>query len=170
MALSVVGKISEVIYVRLDPKQDLLEAIKEKAREHDIKTGLVMDITGSLLKARVQRFPPAASSGSENVRIEVVELQGPVEATGHGIIGMTKGSGGVGEYKDGEPYVHVHVVLTTAGETVCGHLMPGTFIRSHLDISHFTIVLAKVEGVDLTAAFRQTADGKGRIYHDLKPA
>ena len=168
MAYSVTGKLSEVIYVRLDPKQDLLAAIKEAAREHNIKTGVVMDITGSLTKARIQRFPPNA--GSEKVRIEVVDVEGPVEATGHGIIGMTQGSGGIGEYKDGEPYVHVHMVLTTAGETVCGHLMPGTFIRSHLDVSHFTIVLGKVEGVELTAAFRPTADGKGRIYHDLKPA
>ena len=170
MPLSIPGKLTEVIYVRLDPKQDLLEAIKQAAKENNIKTGLVMDITGSLTKARVQRFPHNPDAASANVRIEVVELQGPVEATGHGIIGMTSGSGGIGEYVDGEPYVHVHVVLTTAGETVCGHLMPGTFIRSHLDVSHFTIVLGKVEGVSLTAAFRKTEDGKGRIYHDLKKA
>ena len=167
---SISGKLSEIIYVRLDKDQDLLAAIKQAAREHNIKTGVVIDITGSLTKARIQQFPPAASSGSANVRIEVIDVQGPVEATGHGIIGTTKGSGGIGEYKDGEPYVHVHVVLTSAGETVCGHLMPGTFVRSHLDVSHFTIILGKVEGVDLTAAFRETPDGKGRIYHDLKAA
>jgi predicted DNA-binding protein with PD1-like motif len=168
MSHVVPGKLTEVYYVRLDPNEDLLAAIKQAARDYNIKTGVVMDITGSLTKARVQRFPPNA--GSEKVRIEVIDIEGPVEATGHGIIGMTQGSGGIGEYKDGEPYVHVHMVLTTNGETVCGHLMPGTFIRSHLDVSHFTIVLGKMEGVSLTAAFRPTADGKGRIYHDLKSA
>jgi predicted DNA-binding protein with PD1-like motif len=83
---------------------------------------------------------------------------------------MTEGSGGIGEYKDGEPYVHVHMVVTSADQTICGHLMPGTFVRSHLDVSHFTIVLAKAEGVSLKAAFQATEDGKGRIYHDLQPA
>ena len=165
---SVAGKITEVIYVRLDKDQDLLAAIMQAAKEHNIKTGMVMDITGSLTRARVQRFPPGGQS--EKVRIEVIEVEGPIEATGHGIIGMTQGSGGIGEYKDGEPYVHVHMVITALDGTICGHLMPGTFVRSHLPESHFTIILGKVEGVALTAAFKPTADGKGRIYHDLQAA
>jgi predicted DNA-binding protein with PD1-like motif len=168
MSYSVTGKLSELIYVRLDKDEDLLAAIKQAAREHDIKAGMVIDITGSLTRARLQKFPD--KSNSEHVRIEVVEIEGPLEATGHGIIGMTEGSGGIGEYKDGEPYVHVHMVVTSAGETICGHLMPGSFVRSHLEQSHFTIILGKAEGVSLTAAFKPTADGKGRIYHDLKPA
>lgn len=168
MPYSVSATLSELIFVRLDKGQDLLEAIKQAAREHDIKTGMVIDITGSVTRARLQKFP--SKDNSENVRIEVVELEGPMEVTGHGIIGITEGSGGVGEYRDGEPYVHVHMVMTSADGTICGHLMPGTFVRSHLEVSHFTIVLGKAAGVSLTAAFKKTADGKGRIYHDLKPA
>lgn len=168
MPTSVVGKLSELIYVRLDKGQDLLAAIKDAAREHNIKAGVVLDITGSLTKARVQKFKNTDNSAS--TRIEVIEIEGPLEASGHGIIGHTQGSGGIGEYKDGEPYVHVHVTLTNANMTICGHLMPGTFVRSHLDVSHFTIIIGKAEGVDLTAAFQPTPDGKGRIYHDLKPA
>ncbi|TPE47108.1 PCC domain-containing protein [Amaricoccus solimangrovi] len=168
MSYSVKGKLAELIYVRLDKGEDLLQAIKDAAVEHDIKTGAVLDITGSVTKARVQKFPGKTNDAA--VRIEVVEIDGPLEMTGHGIIGMTEGSGGIGEYKDGEPYVHVHVVVTSADYTICGHLMPGTFIRSHLEKSHFTIILAKTEGVSLTAAFEQTPDGKGRIYHDLKSA
>ena len=166
MPYSVSGKLSELIYVRLDKDQDLLEGIKQACRDHDIKTGVVIDITGGLTKARLQKFPNKVHS--EKVRIGVIEMEGPLEATGHGIIGMTRGSGGIGEYKDGEPYVHVHMVVSSADETLCGHLMPGTFVRSHLGISHFTIILAKAEGVGLTAAFQETADGKGRIYHDLQ--
>ena len=166
MPYSVSGKLSELIYVRLDKDQDLLEGIKQACRDHDIKTGVVIDITGGLTKARLQKFPNKVHS--EKVRIGVIEMEGPLEATGHGIIGMTRGSGGIGEYKDGEPYVHVHMVVSSADETLCGHLMPGTFVRSHLGISHFTIILAKAEGVALAAAFQETADGKGRIYHDLQ--
>jgi len=64
--------------------------------------------------------------------------------------------------------VKVHLVVSSAGETLCGRLMPGTIVRSHLDVSHFTVVLAKVDNVSLTAAFKETADGRGRIYHELK--
>jgi len=166
MAFSVSGKLSELIYVRLDKDQDLLAGIKQACVDHDIKTGAVIDITGGLTKARLQKFPSKVND--EKVRIGVTEMEGPLEATGHGIIGMTRGSGGIGEYKDGEPYVHVHMVVSSADETLCGHLMPGTFVRSHLGISHFTIILAKAEGVALAAAFQETADGKGRIYHDLQ--
>lgn len=165
---SVSGKLSELIYVRLDKDQDLLAGIKQAVIEHNIKTGLVIDITGGLTKARLQKFP--AIGDSEKTRIGIVELEGPLEATGHGIVGTTRGSGGIGEYKDGEPYVHVHMVVSSAEKTLCGHLMPGTFVRSHLGISHFTIVLAKAEDVSLAAAFQETADGKGRIYHDLQKA
>ena len=166
MPFSVSGKLSELIYVRLDKDQDLLAGIKQACVDHDITTGAVIDITGGLTKARLQKVPSKVHD--EKVRIGVTEMEGPLEATGHGIIGMTRGSGGIGEYKDGEPYVHVHMVVSSADETLCGHLMPGTFVRSHLGISHFTIILAKAEGVALAAAFQETADGKGRIYHDLQ--
>jgi hypothetical protein len=48
--------------------------------------------------------------------------------------------------------------------------MPGTLVRSHMDITHFTIILGKVEGVSLTKASMDDAHGKKRVYHDLKPA
>ncbi|WP_417725681.1 PCC domain-containing protein [Salipiger sp.] len=168
MSYSVKAKLTELIFVRLDKGQDLLQAVKDAAVEHDVEAGVVVDITGSVTKARVQKFK--SKSHDPSTRIEVIELEGPLELTGHGIIGTTEGSGGIGEYKDGEPYVHIHVVVTSADETICGHLMPGTLVRSHLEVSHFTIVLAKAEGVNLKAAFKATEDGKGRIYHDLTPA
>lgn len=165
---SVTAKLSDLVFVRLRKGEDLLQAIKAAAVEHDIKAGVVIDITGSVTKARVQKFKNKSHDPSS--RIEVVEIDGPMELTGHGIIGYTEGSGGIGEYKDGEPYVHIHVVVTSADQTICGHLMPGTLVRSHLDKTHFTIVLGKAEGVNLTAAFEPTEDGKGRIYHELTKA
>jgi predicted DNA-binding protein with PD1-like motif len=166
MPKSVTAKLSELIFLRLDKGQDLLQAVKDAAREHDVRSGVVIDITGSVTKARVQKFKNKSHDASS--RIEVVEIDGPLELTGHGIIGTTEGSGGIGEYKDGEPYVHIHVVVTSADTTICGHLMPGTLVRSHLEKTHFTIVLGKAEGASLTARFAPTEDGKGRIYHDLE--
>ena len=170
MAKSVSGKFSEIIWVQLDGGQDLLQGIKDTCREHNIKTGVVIDITGGLTKARLQKFKKAGDH-SESLRIGVVDIEGPLEATGHGIIGMTRGTGGIGGYVDGDVYVHVHMVVTTGGdnaETLVGHLMPGTFVRSHLKESHFEVVLGKMEGVELTAVIAKSADGKGRILHELE--
>jgi len=163
---SVSGKLSEMIYVQLGKDADLLAALKQAVVENDIKTGVVVSITGGLVKARLQKFE--TKSHDAKIRVGVVEIAGPMKVTGNGLIGMTRGSGGMGEYVDGEPYVKVHVVVSSADQTLCGQLMAGTIVRSHLDVSHFTVVLAKVENVSLTAAFKETDDGKGRIYHELK--
>jgi predicted DNA-binding protein with PD1-like motif len=162
------GKISEVIYVQIGKDADLLAALKQAVVQNDIKTGIVVDITGGLIKATLQKFE--TKSHDPKIRVGVVEMEGPLKVSGHGLIGMTRGTGGMGDYKDGEPYVKVHLVVSSCDETYCGQLMPGTIVRSHLDMSHFTVVLAKVENVSLTAAFTPTEDGKGRIYHELRPA
>ncbi len=166
MLNSVSGKISEVIYVQLAKDADLLAGLRQAVMENDIKTGVVISITGGLVKARLQKFE--SKSHDPKVRVGVIEMEGPLKVTGHGLIGMTRGTGGMGDYKDGAPYIKVHLVVSSADETLCGQLMPGTIVRSHLDVSHFTVVLAKVENVSLTAAFKETEDGKGRIYHELK--
>ena len=162
---SVSGKISDVIYVQLAKDADLLAALRQAVMENNIKTGVVLSITGGLAKARLQKFE--SKSHDPKVRVGVVEIEGPLKVTGHGLIGMTRGTGGMGDYKDGAPYIKVHLVVSSADETLCGQLMPGTIVRSHLDVSHFTVVLAKVASVSLTAAFKETEDGKGRIYHEL---
>jgi predicted DNA-binding protein with PD1-like motif len=158
MPHGVIGKISDIIYLRLDKDQDLYEAIKQAARDYDIKTGVVIDITGGLTKGRFQKFV----SKGDHAKMDIVEIEGPIESSGHGYVGMTEGSN--------EPYVHVHITGTTADETICGHLMPGTLVRSHMDVTHFTIILGKVEGVSLTKASMDDGHGKKRVYHDLKPA
>ena len=168
MIKCVSGKFSEVIYVQIEKDADLLAALKQAVVENDIKTGIVIDITGGLIKARLQKFE--TKSHDPKLRIGVVDMEGPLKASGHGLIGMTRGTGGMGEYEDGTPYVKVHMVVSSCDETYCGQLMPGTIVRSHLGVSHFTVVLAKVENVSLTAAFTETEDGKGRIYHELKTA
>lgn len=160
------GKLSEMIYVQLGKDADLLAALKQAVVENDIKTGVVVSITGGLVKARLQKFE--TKSHDPQIRVGVIDMDGPMKVTGHGLIGMTRGTGGMGDYRDGDPYVKVHLVVSSADETLCGQLMPGTIVRSHLDVSHFTVVLAKVENVSLTAAFTETRDGKGRIYHELK--
>jgi predicted DNA-binding protein with PD1-like motif len=170
------GKLESVIYARLEPHADLYREIKRICKENNVKTGVVMTITGALEKARLQLMSTAiAKTGTP----EVVELTGPFEASGHGIIGTFResNSGGIfaGE-EGGSAYLHIHLTLTLgSGENVktyCGHLIEGCTVRSHHALSHFTIVIGKVAGVELELAVDRDARlpgyADGLRYHALR--
>ncbi|WP_197424405.1 PCC domain-containing protein [Bradyrhizobium yuanmingense] len=164
--------------------------------EHDIKTGVLLDCTGSLANCRVMRFPHDESHLHHGAGIDIVNIRGGLEVTASGIIGtgwvpdksvtppaaialegMT--GWGFGGFKGHEtPYCHVHIVVTNNSETVCGHLLEGSYLhpkpapdkvdkvsgRGNVP-EHFTVAIAKVSGVTL----RMVADKAG-VYHDLVPA
>jgi predicted DNA-binding protein with PD1-like motif len=167
----VVGRMGRVIVTRLEPNEDLLEAIRGVVKRSDIKAGVVLSITGALTKAVFQKFMPGQS------QIGVVQIDGPMEVSGHGVIGQVvapqrgKEPFGVGGYVDGEPYVHVHVTVTTATQTVCGHLMPGCTVRSNHPVSHFTIFIAEIDGVALELQGSEIEGSHGKQfagYHALR--
>ena len=171
MMSEIAGRMGRVIVSRLEPNEDLLVAIRDIVRSYDIKAGVVLSITGSLTRAVLQHFV----SGQK--QIGVVEFNGPMEVSGHGIVGWVTSPGrgkepfGVGRYVDGEPYVHVHVTVTTPTETLCGHLMEGCTVRSNHPISHFTIMVAEIEGVALKMRVDAAREGEGKgfgVYHELR--
>ena len=162
--------MGRVVVTRLEPNEDLLDAITNIVRRHRIRAGVVLSITGAINKAVLQHF----ASGQQ--QIGVVEAQGPMEVSGHGIVGWVvapergKKPFGVGRYVDGEPYVHVHVTVTTATETICGHLMKGCTVRSLHPTSHFTIMVAEIYGVALNLRGEEDNGSEGRPfrgYHEL---
>jgi len=160
------GTLGEVFFLRMAPEEDLLAGLSAAVKEAGIETGIVTAITGSLQRARLQCFPHV---GRECGSVDVLDLEGPFEVTGQGLIGKTRGSGGVGGYREGEPYVHVHLVVTGALGTWCGHLMEGCTVRSHHQLSHFTFAIVPVTGVDLTMVARPAEGSKpGYVYHELK--
>ncbi|MGX7680826.1 PCC domain-containing protein [Jatrophihabitans sp. DSM 45814] len=145
------GDIERVIYARFDAGADLLLSLREVIKSENITTGLILDLTGALNVARLQHFKEL---GDPESKVSVVEIPGPMEASGGGIIGRCVGTGGVGGYVDGEPYVHCHLTVNSSVHTFMGHLMEGTIIRApHYGRgntkSHFTVVLGQVRGVDL---------------------
>ncbi|MGY2932998.1 putative DNA-binding protein with PD1-like motif [Bradyrhizobium sp. GM6.1] len=170
------GKIEEVIYARLEAGEDLLLAILDICKQHDIKTGVLLDATGSMESVRVQRFPHQPRKG--NSGIDIVEIPGQLEVSAHGIIGM----GWVPDQSVTEgrphsivqheaPYCHVHIVVSSASQTVCGHLMEGSPICRNTwngeakAPSHFSVAIAKVSGAVLRATYDKTG-----FYHDIVPA
>ncbi len=170
MPLIVGGNIEEVVYARLDAGADLLHGIQDVCNQRNIRTGYIF-VTGALLKARLQHYTgKLANEIANKMPVIPIEVNGPMEASGHGLIGEVyapslgdKTFGAAGDaWRHGDVYVHVHLVATNAEETICGHLLEGCTVRSPHPTSHFTIVIAKAKGVLL----RNVADEIGS-FHDL---
>ena len=174
MASTISGKLGEIIFARLDPKEDLRQGLLRVIKEQDIKSGVILSITGALEKARVHRF---LEVGLPTVQVGIHDVPGPMEASGHGIIGRF----GAPDFDEapvlfgeamghGEPYLHVHLTLASAKETVCGHLLDGTIIRSNYPTSHFTVIIARIEGAMLKMMVSPGEEpGKIDIGHELVP-
>ncbi|MDF0523245.1 DUF296 domain-containing protein [Bradyrhizobium yuanmingense] len=181
------GKIEEVIYARLEHGEDLLRALWDICEKHDVKTGVLLDATGTLDTVRLMRPPHQPRKGTDG--IDMVQMPGYLEVSAHGLIGMgwvpgpsvqlppafmteiDTGFGAAGFVGHKTPYCHVHITVTNSSETVCGHLMEGsTVCRNSYDgkaevPTHFSVVIAKVSGVIL----RANMDMRG-MYHDIIPA
>ena len=171
MPTSLVGDVERVIVAHLEVGEDLLEAIETIARDNDIRSGVVLSITGALARARLQHFKEGA--------IEVVEVEGPLEASGHGIIGKVRAPQygtttiGVAPLVHDGPYVHVHMTVSSESETICGHLMPGSPVWARHAVSHFTIMVARFSGVALYMAASgdpERADRGFGLHHVVEPS
>lgn len=166
------AKITDVIYAQLSQDEDLHNAILEICKRENIKTGMVLNIVGGLKKARLgMPIKPTAAESAPGHR----EWDGAIiECSGIGIIGQTletydRGVSGV-VHRAGEPYLHVHLTITVAGETFMGHLIEGCIVRSLTRQTHFTIVLAKVEGAILNCKLSKEKPEKyptGVPVHEL---
>lgn len=142
---------------------------------------MLLDATGSMETVRLQRFPHQARKGSSG--IDIVEILGQLEVSAHGIIGLgwspdksvtvpqelvpfSHGPNSLVEHEG--PYCHVHIVVSSASQTVCGHLMEGSQICRNTwngkakAPSHFSVAIAKVAGVILRATYDRTG-----YYHDI---
>lgn len=165
MMSEIVGRMGRVIVTRLEKNEDLLLAIRNVVKRSGMKAGVVLSITGAVTHAVLQKFMTGQQA------IGVVELEGPMEVSGHGIVGRVsapergKEPFGVGRYVDGDAYAHVHLTVTTPTQTLCGHLMEGCLVRSKHAISHFTIIIAEIEGAALS--MRSDPQQPGGLYHEL---
>ncbi|MFH1485281.1 MAG: DUF296 domain-containing protein, partial [Chloroflexota bacterium] len=82
MAYHIAGKMGEIVLARFEPGEDLLVGLRSVIKERGIKTGVILDCTGSLLRARLQKF--AQVGAAEKTPVVAVEIEGPLEASGHG--------------------------------------------------------------------------------------
>lgn len=145
------GSLKRVLFVHLDPDEDLYGAIAEVAKRERITTGVAVTVTGALSSTRLSTSVKAESVESPP---GCIELEGTAEVNGSGYFGITDEawSSPISQivYKAGEPFVHVHLTACVAGNTYTGHLLEGCRVRSLHPSSHFIVVLAEVDGVRLS--------------------
>lgn len=168
MHKQVVGQTGRVVLAQFEQDEDLMEGIHRVIKEQGLRTGWIASITGALQAARIRRYPSIADD-TEKLETAAVDVPGPIEASGHGIFGVVDAP----EMGDkpftkskllhGEPYVHVHLTVSNATETISGHLVRGgNLVKSIHPVSHFTVFIVEVVGAELQVR----AEGD-RAFHEL---
>jgi predicted DNA-binding protein with PD1-like motif len=165
---TVVGSIGRVVVAQFERDEDLLEGIRHVIKTEGLRTGYIPTITGVVKNSRLQRFPAEPTKKQPTV---TVELDGPLEASGSGLFGVVEAP----EQGDrpftlsnnvhGEPYVHVHLTVTSVNDTMSGHLMKGTLVNSYHPVSHFTVFFVETVGVELQIRCDDSPERLG--YHVL---
>ncbi len=121
------GQIGEVVALRLDQGEDVLDAITGAAKQLDLHTGVVVSGIGTLDRARLHHithtgYPP---------KNQFVEYEGPIELLSiHGLIA------------DHAP--HLHTCISIKETTYMGHLEPGCRVLYLAEIA-----IVRLEGVRL---------------------
>lgn len=135
------GLISEMILVRFDPGERLLEGLREVIRAEGIRLGLVVSGIGTLSDCRLHQavagYPPNLMTRHQ----EYLELKGSYEiASIQGIIA------------DGEP--HLHITVCEGSRTIAGHLEDGCVVMGVAEVA-----MLRSEG----AALRRVIRGPEKI-------
>jgi predicted DNA-binding protein with PD1-like motif len=152
--------IGTVLYAHLEPQEDVLESLLTLIEREQLKSGVILTITGALSEGRL----------SAPVRPEAVgESPGFIEFTG---LSEVQGGGYFGwnaddwhneksqiRFEKGRPHIHCHMSVSNGGNAYVGHLIHGCKVRSVYPLSHFVAVIAETPGVDLTLhASQETTD------------
>lgn len=121
------GRIGEVVALRLDQGEDVLDSIASAAKQLEIHSGVVISGIGTLDRARLHHithtgYPP---------KDEFVEYEGPIELLS--IDGLIA---------DHVP--HLHTCISIKEGTYMGHLEPGCRVLYLAEIA-----IARLEGVRL---------------------
>ena len=83
------GKIEEVYFARLLPGEDILNAIYQICKEHDIKTGVILDGSGAGVDFTYQHFPFNKNFIDPRLNVVVATMEGKCEMSLQGTIGIT---------------------------------------------------------------------------------
>ena len=118
------GQVAEIIRLRLDRDELLLESIQDTIKKHKIEDGAVLTAAGTLQVCTFHAVANMAATPQD----KMMTRQGPLEILSlNGIIA------------GGEP--HLHMTLgNNQGETTGGHIEPGCKVlyRAEITIARFS--------------------------------
>lgn len=121
------ANISEVLFLRCDYGEDLLESIEAFAKEQNIENGVVVSGIATVSTLRYHRILTTGYP-SKN---EFLEIHGPIEISSlQGVIAA------------GKP--HLHVTAGDLEQAYSGHLEPGSVVLYLAEI-----VILRCEGIQL---------------------
>jgi hypothetical protein len=130
------GLISEMILVRFDPGERLLEGLSELIRTEGIRVGIVVSGIGTLSECRLHQAIAGYPPNLMTRRQEYLELKGSYEiASIQGIIA------------DGEP--HLHITVCEGHQAVAGHLEDGCVVMGVAEVA-----ILRGEGIPLRRVIR----------------
>ena len=103
------SRTGRTIFVRLKENEDLLDAIKEKAKQNSVRAGFFL-LIGTVKRAVLGFYKEG--------RYKEIEVPGPLE--------IVSCIGNLSLREDGELVAHAHVgVANEEGRIFGGHLLPG---------------------------------------------
>jgi len=133
------GKIGKIIFYRISENEDLLEALKKRAKKSMIKSGFFI-LIGSLKKAKLGFYKEG--------KYQEISLEKPLE--------IASCMGNVSTREDGELIVHAHLVVSDEnGNAYGGHLLPECKVAATAEF-----ILIEAKDVSLKRKF----DGKTGLY------
>jgi uncharacterized protein len=113
---------SDMILVRFDPGERLLEGLRELIQAEGVRTGLVVSGIGTLSVCRLHQAVAGYPPNLMTRRQEYLELRGSYE------IGAIQGI-----IADGEP--HLHLTVSEGSRTVAGHLEEGCVVLGVAEVA-----------------------------------
>jgi predicted DNA-binding protein with PD1-like motif len=127
-----VGKAGKIGVFRLLENDDLVESIKKKAQESNIRAGAFI-LIGSIKHAVVGYYKDGEYKNTK--------LEGPLEVASY--------TGNVAVDEKGETVVHAHVIVTNEkGEAFGGHLMKDSPVGATAEL-----IIIEATGISMVRAF-----------------
>lgn len=116
--MSAVGDVGRIYVSRLLEDEDLLDGVKKRADEGNVKAGLVI-LIGTLKSVTLGFY--------KDRRYEPIRIHGPLE--------IASCTGNLSTSENGEIIVHAHLVVSNEnGEAFGGHLMKGSQVGATAEL------------------------------------
>ena len=125
------GQVGQICFSRIFEDEDLVEAIRKRAEQNDIKSGALF-VIGSLKRVVLGYYKEG--------KYDYIKLDDPLE--------IASGMGNIAVGEKGEVIVHMHLVVSNEkGEAFGGHLTEGSPVGATAEL-----VIVEGVGVDLRRA------------------